>query len=153
MLIGMILIIFLCVTGGMIYFVAEEQRNKKIAMDALIKENKIALDREPYEPHDVLMTMLDNMIDRAVTIKYMLQFDIHGVYIIKDFAADSEELVKTIINGIAPGVWRDLEYYHTRHYIITYVTQRIHNLLMRYTNEKKFVTQSVHQRNQQRNNR
>jgi hypothetical protein len=94
----------------------------------------------PQNDYVTLFAILDETIKREITYKNNLDYKLKDVRIIYDFKEDLTELTEKVMASIADPFLKELEYYHSRQYIIRYVTRYIQVFLIEFTKANKIKT-------------
>jgi flagellar basal body-associated protein FliL len=93
-----------------------------------------------YIPLNDLMDMLTNTTQRAWLFKYKLEYELKDIRMFHDFQKEMTQLAHEVLESLSPDILEELEHYHTRDYIIKYVTKTIQISLMEFIREKKIKT-------------
>lgn len=98
--------------------------------------------REPREKpqYETLMNILIDTIERELHQVYKLEYELRNLKMIPKFEEELERLTVRILNCFSIEFLNELEYYHTRQYIITFVTKNVETFLIEFTNNKKIKT-------------
>jgi hypothetical protein len=94
----------------------------------------------PTNNYETLFAILDSIIQREVQYKTVLDYKIKDVRVIYNFEDDLKELTTKIVFSLSEPFFRELEYYHSREYIIKYVTRYVEAFLIEYTRQNKIKT-------------
>ena len=115
----------------------KEQRLNKAIEKVEEKEKKLTRPQAPHTDYDTLMRIIDDSIDREFKVAYLLDLGLTDKVIIADFEKDLENLVKGVMSSFTVTLLDDVNYYHDRTYVITYITRVLKIKLMRLIREKK----------------
>ena len=96
--------------------------------------------KAPTNSYETLMSILDTTIQREITYKNKLDYKVKDVRIIYNFQEDLTELTKKVMLSLSSSYLEELEYYHSREYIIQYVTRYVEAFLIEYTRANKIKT-------------
>ena len=115
----------------------KEQRLNKAIEKVEEKEKKLTRPQAPHTDYDTLMRIIDDSIDREFKVAYLLDLGLTDKVIIADFEKDLENLVKGVMSSFTVTFLDEVNYYHDRTYVITYITRVLKIKLMRLIREKK----------------
>jgi hypothetical protein len=101
------------------------------------KNKKEQRQETPANSYDELMAIVTSIMEREIKFKHDMDYKVKDVKVIYDFEEDLKEITKKIIAGISPELFKDLEYYHPRQYLITVITRNVQIFLIEYTRQNK----------------
>lgn len=89
--------------------------------------------------YDTLMSILDNTIQRELRHHYELIYKLQDIRIIYNIQEDLALIVKEIMASFSPNLLKQLEIYHSKDYVIKYVTRTVEIFLIEYTKKNKIT--------------
>lgn len=104
------------------------------------KDNTKPVIEKPIDDYDTLINILNLTIKTEIEYKYKLDYKLKDIRVIYDFKGDMEALTKKIMSSFSPTYLRQLEFYHSRDYIIKYVARNVEIFLIEYTRQNKIKT-------------
>lgn len=93
----------------------------------------------PTMEYENLMNILDTTIQREIKIKYD-DYVIRNVKFPADYAEEVREISHRIIEGVSPFILSELEFFHTRKYILNKINKDVQKFLIMYMQENKPIT-------------
>ena len=115
----------------------KEQRLNKAIEKMEDKEKKLTRPQAPHTDYNTLMRIIDDSIDREFKVAYLLDLGLTDKVIIADFEKDLENLVKGVMSSFTMTFLDEVEYYHDRKYVITYITRVLKIKLMKLIRDRK----------------
>jgi cell shape-determining protein MreC len=94
----------------------------------------------PSNEYSTLMEILDSIIQREIQYKNTLDYKVKDIRVIYNFQEDLKELTTKILTSLSEPFFQELEYYHSREYIIRYVTRYVEAFLIQFTRQNKIKT-------------
>jgi hypothetical protein len=94
----------------------------------------------PSNEYSTLMEILDSIIQREIQYKVTLDYKVRDIRVIYNFQEDLKELTTKILSSLSEPFFQELDYYHSRKYIIQYVTRYVEAFLIEYTRQNKIKT-------------
>lgn len=94
----------------------------------------------PSNDYGTLIEILEVSIKREIQHKHDLDYKIKDIRVIYNFEEDLKEITGRIMSSLSPSFFEELQYYHSREYIIKHVTRTVQIFLIEFTRANKIKT-------------
>lgn len=92
------------------------------------------------ESYEELLNILDLTIKSEISYKYKMEYKMKDVRIIYNFQEDLTEITTNVLQTFSEQFMLQLERYHTREFIIKYVSREVQLFLIQYSKDNKIST-------------